>query len=275
MTNKIYVPNACGNDPSCQTNNGTVTVIDGVTNNPTSVAVGISPTAADVDTGTNQIYVANECGDDPSCASTATMTVIDGRLLTTTDVPIGGYYPFAIAVNSHKIYVPAECFSDPSCNGEPNGTVSVFPSGGTTYTSVPAGFAPDTMAVNSVTNKTYVANACGSDPSCQSPNGTVTVIDGVTLAFANVGVGNQPYGLAVNSATNRVYVPNFLDSTVSVIDGTPPTALQFVPLAEPCRAVDTRPEKGGGGPIQGGTFQNFPIQQEGNCDIPASARLIP
>ncbi len=47
--------------------------------------------------------------------------------------------------------------------------------------------------------------------------------------------------------------------------------LQFVPLAEPCRAVDTRPEKGGGGPIQGGNFQNFPIQQEGNCSIPASA----
>ncbi len=47
--------------------------------------------------------------------------------------------------------------------------------------------------------------------------------------------------------------------------------LQFVPLAEPCRAVDTRPEKGGGGPIQGGTFQNLPIQQEGNCNIPTSA----
>jgi uncharacterized repeat protein (TIGR03803 family) len=46
--------------------------------------------------------------------------------------------------------------------------------------------------------------------------------------------------------------------------------LQFVPVA-PCRLVDTRPEHGGGGPIPGGTFQNFPIQQEGNCNIPATA----
>ena len=62
------------------------------------------------------------------------------------------------------------------------------------------------MAVNSVTNKIYVANECGSDPTCNSSNGTVTVIDGATLAFTNVGVGNDPYGLAVNSATNRIYV---------------------------------------------------------------------
>ena len=35
--------------------------------------------------------------------------------------------------------------------------------------------------------------------------------------------------------------------------------------------VDTRPEKGGGGPIQGGTSQNFPIPQEGGCNLPTSA----
>ena len=56
-----------------------------------------------------------------------------------------------------------------------------------------------------------------------------------------------------------------------MIDGTPPTALQFVPLAQPCRAVDTRPEHGGGGPIQGGTFQNFPISGAGTCGILPSA----
>ena len=46
--------------------------------------------------------------------------------------------------------------------------------------------------------------------------------------------------------------------------------LQLVPVT-PCRLVDTRPEHGGGGPIPGGTLQNFPIQQEGNCNIPPSA----
>ena len=47
-----------------------------------------------------------------------------------------------------------------------------------------------------------------------------------------------------------------------MIADTPPTALQLVPLTAPCRAVDTRPDRGGNGPIVGGTFQNFPIQQE-------------
>jgi hypothetical protein len=46
---------------------------------------------------------------------------------------------------------------------------------------------------------------------------------------------------------------------------------QFLPLTQPCRAVDTRPQYGGSGPIPGGTSQNFPIQQGGNCNIPATA----
>jgi YVTN family beta-propeller protein len=274
VTNKIYVANSCGNDPSCNTGNGTVTVIDGATNNPTSVNVGVYPFALDVNSATNKIYVANNCGDDPNCGSTATVTVIDGTTLATTDVPIGGYFPYAIAVNSvtNKIYVPSDCFGDPSCQGDLAGTVSVIDGGTRAYTSVAAGgFGSDTMAVNSATNKIYIANQCGSDPSCQSPNGTVTVLDGATLATTSILVGDDPYGLALNSATNRVYVPNYHGNTASVIDGTPPTALQFVPLTTPCRAVDTRPEHGGGGPIQGGTFQNFPIRQEGNCNIPTSA----
>jgi hypothetical protein len=48
--------------------------------------------------------------------------------------------------------------------------------------------------------------------------------------------------------------------------GCPPLiAQQFVPLAQPCRAVDTRPEQGGDGPIQGGTHQEFPISSAGSC----------
>src|ERR1017187_1084658 len=48
-----------------------------------------------------------------------------------------------------------------------------------------------------------------------------------------------------------------------------PSPLQFVAVT-PCRLVDTRPPNGSG-PIQGGTSQNFPIPQEGGCNIPASA----
>jgi hypothetical protein len=54
------------------------------------------------------------------------------------------------------------------------------------------------------------------------------------------------------------------------ITNTPPVAYQFVTVT-PCRLVDTRPDHGGSGPIQGGTFQTFPIPQEGGCNIPATA----
>src|SRR6202000_1377722 len=39
----------------------------------------------------------------------------------------------------------------------------------------------------------------------------------------------------------------------------------------PCRLVDTRPEYGGGGPIQGGTSEDFTPPQLGGCNIPTSA----
>src|SRR5580704_18438589 len=52
-------------------------------------------------------------------------------------------------------------------------------------------------------------------------------------------------------------------SSVSAQVSTSP--LHYVPLATPCRAVDTR-VSGSGGPIQGGTFQDF--LPAVNCSIP-------
>src|ERR1022692_825038 len=283
VTNKIYVANVCGNNPSCGPPYppGSVTVIDGVTNNTQAANVGHWPTGLDVNSVTNKIYVANKCGNDPNCGSGATLTVIDGATLATTEMAIGGGDPEALAVNSvtNKIYIPSFCGNNPSCQRESNGTVSVVDGGTLAYTSVPVRSWVFSIAVNPVTNKIYVANLCGIDLTCSGSTGTVTVIDGATLAFANLLVGSKPWTLAVNLATNRIYVPNSCgddpfcrtNGTVSVIDGTPPMAVQFVPLSQPCRAVDTRPEHGGGGPIQGGTFQNFAISGAGTCGILASA----
>ncbi len=57
--------------------------------------------------------------------------------------------------------------------------------------------------------------------------------------------------------------------TLSQLVNPIPSPLQFVAVT-PCRLVDTRPPNGSG-PILGGTFQNFPIPQEGGCNIPTSA----
>jgi uncharacterized repeat protein (TIGR03803 family) len=57
--------------------------------------------------------------------------------------------------------------------------------------------------------------------------------------------------------------------TLAQLVNPTPSPLQFVAVT-PCRLVDTRPPNGSG-PIQGGTSQNFPIPQEGGCNVPASA----
>jgi len=93
VTNNIYVPNYCGSDSSCT--RGTVTVIDGVTNNTLSVNVGVYPSDAAVNSVTNKIYVANSCGD-PTCASDGTVSVIDGVSNTVIATVTAGSTPYAV-----------------------------------------------------------------------------------------------------------------------------------------------------------------------------------
>src|ERR1017187_4509501 len=263
VTNQIYAVNYCGDDNLCSIA-GTVTVIDGTTNNVVNtVIVGFSPYFAAVNSATNQIYVANDCGNDVNCQSLGTVTDIDGTTGNTTTVNAEAF-PYGIAVNTvtNQIYVANQCGNDLTCNSA--GTVTVIDGSTHNTTTVNVGAFPNLVAVDLVTNEVYVPNYCGSDLTCNSA-GTVTVINGATNHTVPVAVGDNPQTLAVNPTTNRIYVPNSADATVSVIAGD--TALQFVSVT-PCRLIDTRLT---GGPIQGGTFQNFPIPQEGGCNIPDTA----
>jgi DNA-binding beta-propeller fold protein YncE len=71
--------------------------------------------------------------------------------------------------------------------------------------TLPSDVFPYSIGINTVTNKVYVANNCGTDIHCQS-DGTVTVIDGATLTQQSVSTGIYPYGVAVNGVTNKTYV---------------------------------------------------------------------
>ncbi len=51
-----------------------------------------------------------------------------------------------------------------------------------------------------------------------------------------------------------------------------PVALQFIPMI-PCRLVDTRPDRGGSGPIQGGTARTFNLPQLAQSASPPCASL--
>jgi YVTN family beta-propeller protein len=74
VTNKIYVANLGSN---------TVSVIDGATNNKTTVNVGSGPNSIAVNPATNKVYVVN--------AGNSTVTVIDaGNNNATTTVSAGG-----------------------------------------------------------------------------------------------------------------------------------------------------------------------------------------
>jgi YVTN family beta-propeller protein len=216
VTNKTYVANY---------SDSTVTVIDGASNNTTTVNVGLYPAAIAVNAVTNRIYVANRCGNDSSCNSAGTVSVIDGTSNTTASVNVG-YAPVAVAVNSatNQIYVVNECGNDPTCSSP--GTVTVVDGSSNKTTTVMVGTFPYDVEINPVTNQIYVVNDCGDDNSCNSV-GTVTVIDGVNNKTTTVNVGFYPYFAAVNSVTNKIYVANKCGNdvncgsvgTVTVIDG--------------------------------------------------------
>jgi YVTN family beta-propeller protein len=76
--------------------------------------------------------------------------------------------------------------------------------------TVPAGLGALSVAVNPVTNQTYVVNQNGN---------SVSVIDGASNATTTIAVGSGPTYVAVNPVTNKIYVSNTQGSSVTVIDG--------------------------------------------------------
>jgi YVTN family beta-propeller protein len=66
------------------------------------------------------------------------------------------------------------------------------------------------VAVNTVTNRVYVANS-GSDD--------VTVIEGATNATTTIVADAVPFDVAVNPVTNKIYVANRAGNVLTVIDG--------------------------------------------------------
>jgi YVTN family beta-propeller protein len=99
--------------------------------------------------------------------------------------------------------------------------------------TIPAGTNPYAVAVNPVTNMTYVANYGG---------GTVTVINGSTSdTVATITVGSNPRAIAVNALTNKIYVANFTASSVSVIDGATNTVSTTVTVQSMPNAIAINP----------------------------------
>jgi len=66
------------------------------------------------------------------------------------------------------------------------------------------------LAVNTATNKIYVANNFGH---------SVTVIDGLTHETTTIRVGQGPRAIVVNQVTNKIYTANYGSKDATEIDG--------------------------------------------------------
>ena len=93
----------------------------------------------------------------------------------------------------------------------------------------------------------------------RAANGTITSFD---APGAGTGMLQGTGGLGINTA--GTVAGGYLDAGAVahgfVLTGAAAPALEFVAVT-PCRLVDTRTRYGGGGPIQGGSFQTFNLPQ--------------
>ena len=266
-TNKIYVENICGTDPTCSSP-GSITVIDGATDQTTNIPVGNNPQFMVMNPVSNKLYVTNRADGTVSIINGATNQVI--KTLTVGAHPVGAdvnpltnriyianygnrkgntvsvidgnadqviatitvqYAPIMAAVNSvtNKIYIANRCATDSNdCYTDGSGisgSLSVI-DGNTNAVTNTVGLDkwPSVMIVNPVTNKIYVGNSCGTDPTCIANGnantiGTITVVDGATLNTSTVTAGHGTTGMTVNAVANEVYMTNGTDNTVMFING--------------------------------------------------------
>ncbi len=128
-----------------------------------------------------------------------------------------GVYPTGVAVNpvTDTVYIANQGPFDPQKNTlqcEKTSTVTALDGASNLTWTIPVGFCPDTPAVNTATNRIYVANSLGDD---------LMVLDGATstlLADIQLGDGTgTPSAVAVNPVTNMVYVAD--TDAVVVVDG--------------------------------------------------------
>lgn len=201
-TNKIYVGNN-GNKNGCDyavfsnATSTTMTVIDGVTNTPTSVTVGDSPIYPVANTSLNRIYVAN--------SGTGSVTVLNGanNQVIATRTGVGAVHQPAVDTTFNEVWV----------NDSSGNQVWVLDSSGNIVNSVPTlNLGPHGLAINSTTGRVYTSNV---------ESKTVTVINTATMTkVTDVGpFSADALGIAVNTLTNTIYVGTAIGKKLVVING--------------------------------------------------------
>jgi len=189
VLNKVYVANYSAD---------AIEILDGRTNQVTTIANQAFPTAVAVNPVSGMAYIANFNDENVEVVNGAT-----GTASTISLAPEG--WPNDVGVNpvTNTIYVP-DSFSN---------VISLLDGAtNTVIGNLPTGSYPWRVAVNPVTNTVYVANQ-------RSAN--VTVIDGATLATTTVPTLGYPIAITADTRSNKIYVACDAggSSGVTIIDG--------------------------------------------------------
>ena len=135
-----------------------------------------------------------------------------------------------VAVNpaTNLIYVPEGHFFDARVDVIDGNPASPTFHQQIAQIDLPNDCEPLEIAVNTVTNRAYVADEFGN---------RLLIIDTATNSFVgSIAVGTHPRRLAVNSVTNRIYVPVEVDpitGQIAVIDGNTNTVVATIPFTNP------------------------------------------
>jgi YVTN family beta-propeller protein len=233
-TNKIYVADfgSEGNDGICSTCycpgvNGTLTVIDGATQSPTTTAFSYAysnPLDLAINPANHILYVASRVffTVSPTCGYSDSVAVLDGATLTQAATTSVGSARLSakVAVNQKTGNVYVTDWDD--------GTVTVLDGSGTLLSTIALAARPLGVAVDPTANRIYVANG-----------NSISVIDGATNSLIGTIVDPNiinPGAVAVNPTTNTIYVAQG-SNPLAVIDGVTNSVTATVAVGTSAAAV--------------------------------------
>jgi MYXO-CTERM domain-containing protein len=197
----------------------TITVVNTSTNTfVTSLGsgqgVGQAPNGIAANPATNRVYVAN-VGNASGGVSVFDAT--NNTKITTIDQAQGFYYSVDVNTNRNRVYAGNQGTGAlKTIDGSSNLIIDTK--------AVTVNANPGAVAVNSTTNRVYVASG-----------NNVAVFDGSTdntTFVTNVNTGNQVSWIELNPARNMVYACS--GNNVVVIDGATNTASAPIPLGVSC-----------------------------------------
>lgn len=221
---RVYVANA---------GDGTVTVLDGSSDAiVATVPIGSHPYSIAVDGATGRVYVTHTFGDQLSILDGATnstsnlktgssdLIAINSKIGTIYLLGYGGPVKVLDAASQHFTERPVgkhawgltlnDATGAAYVTRIENADVAVVGSASAAPIRFPAGEIPCAMAVNSKTNRLYVANY---------GDNTISVIDATTgQRTATIPVGHHPKAIAIDATLNLVFAANTSDDTVTVVD---------------------------------------------------------